>query len=296
MRARQFEGDPGAPSLLLCNDGEDDAVRDCVAVLGTLNCMCTFLGIFTAPARVRAPVLILLPRKGSDVDIETVNLRLGRGWIIICCECRGQMKLGELLSHTRVARAPSPAKGASLAFQFGKRKSHHVHPSLTSRNTRCNSGFRRSPAYMEAPANSSPLAKYRYRRRLPHLQKADAALFVTFCTGGRMILPERARDLVLEHCLREAGILAMAGEGARPTRAARIRLHAVVVMPDHVHLLLTPLRDERWLAVSAGRHSSMPEEHDGSSDQSTAWHLRAGLGRGIVRSCAAVGREFEGEV
>jgi REP element-mobilizing transposase RayT len=97
---------------------------------------------------------------------------------------------------------------------------------------------------MEAPANPSPLAKHRYRRRLPHLQKADAALFVTFCTGGRMILPDRARDLVLAHCLREAGISTMAGEGARPTRAARIRLHAAVVMPDHVHLLLTPLRDE----------------------------------------------------
>lgn len=108
----------------------------------------------------------------------------------------------------------------------------------------CNSGFLLVPAYMEAPANSSLLAKYRYRRLLPHFQKADAALFVTFCTGGRMILPERARDLVLAHCLREAGILARAREGARPTRAARIRLHAAVVMPDHVHLLLTPLRGE----------------------------------------------------
>ena len=60
-----------------------------------------------------------------------------------------------------------------------------------------------------------------------------------------MILPEQARDLVLAHCLRETGISAMAGEGARPTRAARIRLHAVVVMPDHVHLLLTPLRNKQ---------------------------------------------------
>src|SRR6185369_5708272 len=93
-------------------------------------------------------------------------------------------------------------------------------------------------------STSQTLAKYRYRRRLPHLQKADTALFVTFCTGGRMILPELARDLVLAHCFREAGILAVAGEGARPTSAARMRLHAVVVMPDHVHLLLTPLRDE----------------------------------------------------
>src|SRR6476620_10725033 len=104
-------------------------------------------------------------------------------------------------------------------------------------------------------SSSAILAKYRYRRRLPHLQKADADLFVTFCTGARRILPGVARDLVLEHCLREGGILA--GEGARttqsfttqsfptqsfstqsfPTPVPRIHLHAVVVMPDHVHLL-----------------------------------------------------------
>ena len=83
-------------------------------------------------------------------------------------------------------------------------------------------------------------------KALPHLQKADADLFVTFCTGARRILPGEARDLVLYHCLREGGIFA--GEGARatqsfPTPVPRIHLHAVVVMPDHVHLLLTPLRD-----------------------------------------------------
>ena len=46
---------------------------------------------------------------------------------------------------------------------------------------------------------------------------------------------------VLEHCLREGGLWPFAGEGARAT--PRIRLHAVVIMPDHVHLLLQPLRD-----------------------------------------------------
>jgi hypothetical protein len=96
-------------------------------------------------------------------------------------------------------------------------------------------------------SSSAILAKYRYRRRLPHLQKADGDLFVTFCTSARRILPGNARDLVLEHCLREGGIFA--GEGARatqsfPTPTPRIHLHAVVVMPDHVHLLLRPLRDE----------------------------------------------------
>jgi len=93
-------------------------------------------------------------------------------------------------------------------------------------------------------SNSAILAKYRYRRRLPHLQKADANLFITFCMLGRLVLPEPARQLVLEHCFREAGLRPLAGEGARATWSPRIRLHAVVVMPDHVHLLLMPLRDE----------------------------------------------------
>lgn len=92
-------------------------------------------------------------------------------------------------------------------------------------------------------SDSEILAKYNYRRRLPHLQKSDAALFVTFCTN-RIVLPESARDLVLQHCLREGGILPFAGEGARATLRPRTQLHAVVVMPDHVHLLLTPLRDK----------------------------------------------------
>jgi REP element-mobilizing transposase RayT len=89
-----------------------------------------------------------------------------------------------------------------------------------------------------------PLAKYRYKRRLPHLQKVDCDLFVTFCTARR-VLPPEARDLIMAHCLREGGVAesaAFAGVGARAT-PKRIDLHAAVVMPDHVHLLLSPLRD-----------------------------------------------------
>ncbi len=71
---------------------------------------------------------------------------------------------------------------------------------------------------------------YEYRRRLPHYQKSDRPLFVTFRKLTRDALPEPARDLVLQHCLYEHG--------------RRIDLHAVVVMPDHVHLLFTPLRDK----------------------------------------------------
>ncbi len=82
--------------------------------------------------------------------------------------------------------------------------------------------------------SSPPLTKYRYRRRLPHLQKDDAPLFVTFCTGARIPLPDSARALVFEHCLRED--------------THRIHLYAVVVMPDHVHFLVHPLRDKHGWA------------------------------------------------
>ena len=57
-------------------------------------------------------------------------------------------------------------------------------------------------------------------------------------------MPQEARDLVFQHCLREGGIAKFAGEGARATPTPRIHLHAVVVMPEHVHILLRPLRDE----------------------------------------------------
>lgn len=74
-----------------------------------------------------------------------------------------------------------------------------------------------------------PTRTYQYRRRLPHFHKFDRALFVTFCKLTRDAFPERARALVLQHCLHEY--------------QRRILLHAVVVMPDHVHMLFTPMRN-----------------------------------------------------
>jgi REP element-mobilizing transposase RayT len=107
-------------------------------------------------------------------------------------------------------------------------------------------GARPTFTFMSMSTSAPPSTKYCYRRRLPHLQKTDAALFVTFCTGARLILPDCARDLVLEHCLREGGPRPLAGGGARatPPPPSRIHLYAVVVMPDHVHLLFLALRDE----------------------------------------------------
>ena len=82
---------------------------------------------------------------------------------------------------------------------------------------------------MSAPHKMLLEHKYEYRRKLPHYQKADRPLFITF----RKLLPnpfsDQARDLVLQHCLHD--------------HAKKYQLHSVVVMPDHVHLLITPLRD-----------------------------------------------------
>ena len=70
---------------------------------------------------------------------------------------------------------------------------------------------------------------YDYRRMLPHYQKAGRALFVTFCKLIPTPFRSDARDAILHHCLHDNGM--------------RYRLHAAVIMPAHVHLLLTPLQD-----------------------------------------------------
>ena len=71
--------------------------------------------------------------------------------------------------------------------------------------------------------------KYQYRRKLPHRQWEDKTYFITFCTRKRAVLNEGCRGLVLQTCL--------AGNGKL------FELYAVVVMPDHVHLMLVPLAD-----------------------------------------------------
>jgi len=70
-----------------------------------------------------------------------------------------------------------------------------------------------------------------YRRKLPRLQRDNKPHFLTFCTDMRWTLPEPARDLTLECCLHD--------------NEQKICVHAVVVMPDHVHMVFTPLVNEQ---------------------------------------------------
>ncbi|HET9741850.1 MAG TPA: transposase [Terriglobales bacterium] len=65
---------------------------------------------------------------------------------------------------------------------------------------------------------------YRYRRTLPHIQDS-VPLFITFNTLNRWVLPPEARSIAMESCLFEHN--------------RRVLLHAVVIMPEHGHLLFT---------------------------------------------------------
>ncbi len=64
-----------------------------------------------------------------------------------------------------------------------------------------------------------------YRRNLPHIVAYDRPMFITFGTRQRRRLPPCARNLVLERCL-----------FGHPRH---YWLSVVVVMPDHVHLVMT---------------------------------------------------------
>jgi putative transposase len=68
-----------------------------------------------------------------------------------------------------------------------------------------------------------------YRRNLPHLQRDCKPHFLTFCTYGRWILPDWARTIVMDASLR--------------ANLWTIDLRALVVMPDHVHMIFTPSVD-----------------------------------------------------
>jgi REP element-mobilizing transposase RayT len=71
---------------------------------------------------------------------------------------------------------------------------------------------------------------YECRRYLPHYQKDNRALFITYSTWHRWPLPELAKSLALESCLRANG--------------RKYSLYAAVVMPDHVHLICIARADK----------------------------------------------------
>ena len=70
---------------------------------------------------------------------------------------------------------------------------------------------------------------YAYRRRLPHLVNRGKTYFVTFCVQRGLTLSNQARDMTLASCIHDHQVLCW--------------VDCCVVMPDHVHLIFTPLID-----------------------------------------------------
>ena len=81
------------------------------------------------------------------------------------------------------------------------------------------------------------------RRSLPHFQTPGKTYFVTFRLKESGTLTNEERSIVFECC--------------RFWDAKKLILHAVVVMPDHVHLLMTPIEQEpgSWASLSEIMHS-----------------------------------------
>jgi putative transposase len=65
---------------------------------------------------------------------------------------------------------------------------------------------------------------------LPHLENAGKTYFVTFASWSRQLLPSEARSIVLDVIIRD--------------HQRVYWLHCAVVMPDHVHIVITPY--EQW--------------------------------------------------
>ena len=92
-----------------------------------------------------------------------------------------------------------------------------------------------------------------YRRRLPHWLPPDAIIFLTWR------LAESTRQGLGPFWLHDVRIAAMLANALHYGESARqfYRLHAWIIMPNHVHLILQPRIElsalTRWLKGRTGR-------------------------------------------
>ena len=96
------------------------------------------------------------------------------------------------------------------------------------------------------------------------MQRDCTPHFITFCTKLCRTVPGRARDAVLECCLYD--------------HEHRYRLRVALVMPDHVHVILTPRVDEARDAIvslveimKAIKGASAREINRQSGDHGAVW-------------------------
>ena len=134
------------------------------------------------------------------------------------------------------------------------------------------------------------------------MQRDYTPHFITFCTKFRQVLPDWARDIVLQCCVHD--------------HESRYRLRVAMVMPDHVHVILTPLTDETRRTIfslveimkaikgasahaitrKAGNHATVWQEESfvrvvrsfESQDAKVAYILQNPVRKGLVADCHSI--------
>jgi len=145
--------------------------------------------------------------------------------------------------------ASASSGGSATSLSYNNYADGHAALELCrelSRNL-CSTGFqpvRDRPASSAAESNLDRLSDEKHtRRNLPHLQTPGKTYFVTFRLKELGTLAPEERSVVLECC--------------RFWDVRKLILHAVVVMPDHVHMLMTPVEAQpgSWISLSEILHS-----------------------------------------
>lgn len=164
----------------------------------------------------------------APTDAELADLRLA--WLV--CKhtksnaitlCRGGMLIGN--GAGQMSRVMSCRVATWLAHENG-----HLSGTGLALGDRSPTGAWDRPATALSGERLS-------RRHLPHIQRPEETYFVTFRVRSGELSPDE-RDVVLNAC--------------RYWHARKMTLHCAVVMPDHVHLLLTPLKSKsgRWVPLA----------------------------------------------
>ncbi|MCH7883776.1 MAG: transposase, partial [Planctomycetes bacterium] len=133
---------------------------------------------------------------------------------------------------------------SDTVLSFNNYADGHAALELCKELTRDLCGTGLQPVKKKPDQRFKPLEGNRFtRRNLPHIQTPGRTYFVTFRLSKPSALSDQERDIVLGAC--------------RHWDREKLDLHAVVVMPDHVHLLLTPLEQgpERWVTLGEIVHS-----------------------------------------
>lgn len=157
----------------------------------------------------------------------------------------GQWIVANKCAHRTEASLPSARRISEPDLSFNNYVDGDSALSLVKELTRATSLWHRfSTGGIHQPGHADrPLDEPRdSRRNLPHIQNPGSTYFVTFRVREGQLSAEE-RQIVMDAC--------------RFWHGQKVTVHAGVVMPDHVHLLITPheTRPGEWVSLGELTHS-----------------------------------------